>query len=164
MTQSERLDTSAEVPVMGPLDGSLIHRQAPATELRPEIPHTARMYDYYLGGKTNYAAGREAAEQVLATFPHMRTAARHNRAFLHRTVRYLADAGIDQFLDIGAGIPTPPNLHEVAQAIRPTARVVYVDNDRCKSGCTHAPGSALGRSTGLTSAVVTLGGVFTLVT
>jgi hypothetical protein len=94
-----------------------------------EIPHTARIYDYWLGGKTNYPADREAAEQVMAAFPHTRTAAQQNRAFLNRAVRYLAEVGVDQFLDIGAGIPTSPNLHEIAQAVTPTARVVYVDND-----------------------------------
>jgi SAM-dependent methyltransferase len=87
------------------------------------------MYDYYLGGKTNYPADRDAAEQVLATSPYIRAAAQENRGFLRRTVRHLAEVGLDQFLDIGTGIPTSPNLHEVVQAVRPTARVVYVDND-----------------------------------
>jgi hypothetical protein len=88
------------------------------------------MYDYYLDGKTNYAADRQAADQALAAFPTLRLYAQLNRAFLHRAVRFLArEAGVDQFLDIGAGIPTSPNLHEVAQQVRPAARVVYVDND-----------------------------------
>jgi SAM-dependent methyltransferase len=102
----------------------------PLVTLRVDIPHSARMYDYYLDGKTNYPADRAAAEQALSAFPTLGLYARQNRAFLHRAVRHLAEqAGIDQFLDIGAGIPTPPNLHEVVQAVTPKARVVYVDND-----------------------------------
>jgi len=76
------------------------------------------MYDYYLGGKDNFAADREAAEQALAEFPHGRTTAQQKRAFKHRAIRYLArQVGIRQFLDIGTGIPTSPNLHEVAQQV-----------------------------------------------
>jgi hypothetical protein len=108
--------------------------QAAATEADlPELyfdrPHPARMYDYYLGGKTNYQVDRVAADQVLAVFPQLRVISEQNRAFLHRAVRFLTDAGVDQFLDIGTGIPTPPNLHEVAQQAVPATRVVYVDND-----------------------------------
>jgi SAM-dependent methyltransferase len=85
---------------------------------------------YWLGGKTNYPADRTAAEQILAICPSAGITAQQNRAFLHRAVRYLAgEAGIDQFLDVGTGVPTPPNLHDIAQAIRPTAKVIYVDND-----------------------------------
>ncbi|MFJ2775346.1 MULTISPECIES: SAM-dependent methyltransferase [unclassified Kitasatospora] len=98
-------------------------------DLRLNVPHSARMYDYYLGGLTNFAADREAAGQALAVAPWLRAAARANRAFVHRSTRALARAGIDQFLDIGTGIPTSPNLHEVAQRIHPQARVVYADND-----------------------------------
>ncbi|OHV19730.1 methyltransferase [Parafrankia soli] len=99
-------------------------------ELRTDAPHSARMYDYYLGGKDNFPADREGAEQAIAVFPTLRDAARENRAFLVRAIRYLAgEAGIRQFLDIGTGIPTSPNLHEVAQGIAPDARVVYADND-----------------------------------
>ncbi|MFF2076649.1 SAM-dependent methyltransferase [Kitasatospora sp. NPDC058162] len=98
-------------------------------DLRLNVPHSARMYDYYLGGFTNFAADREAAGHVLAIAPWVREAARANRSFVHRSTRALAQAGIDQFLDIGTGIPTSPNLHEVAQGIRPRARVVYADND-----------------------------------
>jgi SAM-dependent methyltransferase len=87
------------------------------------------MYDYYLGGKTHYPADRVAAEQALTAFPTLGLYARLNRAFLLRAVRFAAEAGVDQFLDVGAGIPTSPNLHEIAQGIRPTASVVYVDND-----------------------------------
>ncbi|SCF84643.1 S-adenosyl methyltransferase [Streptomyces sp. MnatMP-M17] len=99
-------------------------------ELRQDRPHSARMYDYYLGGKTNYAVDREAAEEVTRHFPGIGAAARVNRAFMHRSARYLAGhCGIRQFIDIGTGIPTAPNLHEVAQEAAPDARVVYVDND-----------------------------------
>jgi hypothetical protein len=94
------------------------------------VAHPARVYDYWLGGRVNFPADREAAERVLAVTPGLRLRVQANRAFLARVVRYLAGpAGIDQFLDIGTGIPTENNTHEVAQAVRPTARVVYVDND-----------------------------------
>ncbi len=93
-------------------------------------PHPARVYDYFLGGRTNFAADRQMANRILATAPKAQLTARENRAFLSRAVRYLvAEAGIRQFLDIGTGLPTASNVHEVAQAIDPTARVVYVDND-----------------------------------
>jgi hypothetical protein len=93
-------------------------------------PHPARMYDYFLGGKDNFPADREAGEEVLAAWPEVREGVRENRAFLQRVVRFLAgEVGIRQFLDIGTGIPTQGNVHEVAQAVAPGARVVYVDND-----------------------------------
>jgi hypothetical protein len=93
-------------------------------------PHPARMYDYFIGGKDNFAADRETAEKMLAAQPGARTGARENRAFLGRAVRYLVEeAGIRQFLDIGTGLPTTNSVHEVAQAIDPAARVVYADND-----------------------------------
>ncbi|MGH3249398.1 MAG: SAM-dependent methyltransferase, partial [Trebonia sp.] len=92
--------------------------------------HQARIYDYALGGKDNYAADRAAAEAVFKVNPEMAFTARANRAFLGRAVRYLAgEAGIRQFLDIGTGIPTAGNTHEVAQAVAPESRVVYVDYD-----------------------------------
>jgi hypothetical protein len=92
--------------------------------------HQARIYDYLLGGKDNYAADRAAADAMLELWPDMAFTARANRAFLARAVRYLtAEAGIRQFLDIGTGIPTAGNLHEIAQAIAPETRVVYVDYD-----------------------------------
>ena len=88
------------------------------------------MYDYFLGGKDNFAADRETANKALGAWPAMRTAARENRAFLGRAVRYLTEeAGISQFLDVGSGLPGVGNVHEVAQAVNPAARVVYVDND-----------------------------------
>lgn len=93
------------------------------------VPSPARMYDYYLGGKDNVAIDREAAEQVIAAHPQQRLLARNNRAFLTRAVRHLADAGIDQFVDLGAGMPTEPATHQTARAIVPGARVVYVDED-----------------------------------
>src|ERR1700749_1038067 len=94
------------------------------------VPHQARIYDYLLGGKDNYAADRAYAEELLKVYPGAAFAARANRAFLRRAVRYLtADAGIRQFLDIGTGIPAADNTHQVAQAIAPESRVVYVDYD-----------------------------------
>jgi S-adenosyl methyltransferase len=94
------------------------------------VAHPARVYDYWLGGKDNFAADREAAEQVIAARPTILRDIRANREFLHRAVRYLAaEAGIRQFLDVGTGIPTSPNVHEIAQEIAPGARVVYADND-----------------------------------
>ncbi|HEY5835030.1 SAM-dependent methyltransferase [Streptomyces sp.] len=100
------------------------------TRIDATRPHPARMYDHYLGGKTNYEADREAAEEVLKIFPAGRTVARAQRDLMRRTTNYLTrEAGIDQFLDVGTGIPTEPNLHQVAQAAEPAARVVYVDND-----------------------------------
>ncbi|MCT9935091.1 SAM-dependent methyltransferase [Planotetraspora sp. A-T 1434] len=95
----------------------------------PNTPSVARLYDYYLGGKDNFAADREAAERLLAVAPEVRLAARENRAFLGRAVRFLAQSGITQFLDIGTGLPTQGNVHEVAGEVVGGARVVYVDND-----------------------------------
>jgi hypothetical protein len=93
-------------------------------------PHPARVYDYLLGGKSNFAADRALAEKMLRETPGLRTAARENRAFLGRAVQYLAgEAGVRQFLDIGTGLPTTGNVHEVAQRIAPESRVVYADND-----------------------------------
>ncbi|MBO3750649.1 SAM-dependent methyltransferase [Streptosporangiaceae bacterium NEAU-GS5] len=99
----------------------------------PTIPSAARIYDYFLGGKDNFPADRAAAERVmelgrLAGF-NVRDMSRANRAYLARVVRTLAGAGIRQFVDIGAGLPTQQNVHQVAQAVAPEARVVYVDND-----------------------------------
>ena len=102
----------------------------PVPEIDPAKPHPARIYDYGLGGKNHFAADRAVAEQVLANMPAALTVARENRKFLGRAVRYLVtEAGIRQFLDIGAGLPTTENVHEVAQRADPTARIVYVDND-----------------------------------
>ncbi|WP_236654794.1 SAM-dependent methyltransferase [Streptacidiphilus anmyonensis] len=101
----------------------------PRTELRTDVPHPARMYDYYLGGKDNFPADRAAAEQVVKLIPTVQDAARANRRFLGRAVRYASSLGIRQFLDIGTGIPTAENTHEVAQRLAPESRIVYVDND-----------------------------------
>lgn len=93
-------------------------------------PNVARMYDYYLGGKDNFPVDREAAEKVIEAAPQTPAIARANRAFLRRAVRYMAgDAGIDQFVDIGCGLPTQGNVHQVARSVRNDAKVVYVDND-----------------------------------
>lgn len=102
----------------------------PPVDLHTDRAHPARIYDVFLGGKTNYAVDRAMAATVAEKMPTAQTAARVNRQFVLRTARYLAGkAGIRQFLDIGTGIPTSPNLHEVAQAQAPEARVVYADND-----------------------------------
>jgi S-adenosyl methyltransferase len=94
------------------------------------VAHPARRYDYWLGGKDNFAADRESGDAIAAKFPAIRTAVLENRRFLRRAVTYLAgSAGIRQFLDIGTGLPTADNTHDVAQAIAPASRVVYVDND-----------------------------------
>ncbi|GAA5190697.1 SAM-dependent methyltransferase [Rugosimonospora acidiphila] len=92
-------------------------------------PSVARMYDYYLGGKDNFAIDREAVGRVEAAMPEVRQLALENRAFLRRAVRYLVASGVRQFIDIGAGLPTAGNTHEVAQRAAPESRVVYVDND-----------------------------------
>jgi SAM-dependent methyltransferase len=94
------------------------------------VAHPARRYDYWLDGKDNFAADRESGDKIAAAFPSIRVAVRENRRFLQRTISYLArEAGIRQFLDIGTGLPTADNTHEVAQQIAPDSRIVYVDND-----------------------------------
>jgi SAM-dependent methyltransferase len=93
------------------------------------VAHIARVYDYWLGGKDNFAADREAGDEALQAYPDLVSSVRANRAFLARGVHYLAEAGIRQFLDIGTGIPSANNTHEVAQRGAPGSRVVYVDND-----------------------------------
>ncbi len=96
----------------------------------PTVAHPARVYDYWLGGKDNFEADRIAGEETIAAYPAIRASARANRAFLARSVRYLAaERGIRQFLDIGTGLPTASNTHEVAQSVAPESRIVYVDND-----------------------------------
>jgi hypothetical protein len=103
---------------------------ARSPEFDTSVAHQARMYDYLLGGKDNYAADRAATEAALQIYPEWAFTARANRAFLGRAIRYLtADAGMRQFLDIGTGIPTAGNTHQVAQEIAPETRVVYVDYD-----------------------------------
>jgi hypothetical protein len=118
--------TSDEATATG--DGDTADRTGPPFDT--SIAHQARVYDYLLGGKDNYAADRVAAEAALKAWPDMAAGARANRALLGRMIRYLAgETGIRQFLDIGTGIPTAGNTHQVAQAIAPESRVVYVDYD-----------------------------------
>ncbi|MFF7474722.1 SAM-dependent methyltransferase [Streptomyces sp. NPDC008092] len=101
-----------------------------ARDIDTSRPHSARMYDYYLGGKDHFEVDKQAAESVASAYPSVFVAARENRAFMHRATRALArEHGIRQWLDIGTGIPTEPNLHQVAQSVVPDARVVYADND-----------------------------------
>jgi hypothetical protein len=118
----DRPASGAGNPILGP--------GHPELKIDTSVAHPARVYDYWLGGKDNFAADREAAERVLAVTPGLRFRVRANRAFLARAVQYLAgEAGIRQFLDIGTGIPSANNTHEVAQTIAPDARIVYADND-----------------------------------
>jgi hypothetical protein len=98
-------------------------------ELDTGSPHPARRYDYLLGGTDNFAADREARDEIVSRHPTARLSVWENRWFLHRAVRFMTARGVRQFLDIGSGIPTSPNTHEIAQESDPTARVVYVDND-----------------------------------
>lgn len=94
-----------------------------------EEPNSARMYDYYLGGSANFAIDREAAEAGLRAMPYARRYARSNRSFLRRAVTHLCELGIDQFLDLGSGVPTVGNVHEIARRHNPAARVAYVDHE-----------------------------------
>ena len=102
----------------------------PVPEIDTSRPHPARMYDYYIGGKNHFAADRAVADAALKHWPSGRIGLRENRRFLGRAVRYLArEAGIRQFLDIGSGLPTTSNVHEIAQSVDPSCRVVYIDSD-----------------------------------
>jgi hypothetical protein len=99
-------------------------------DIDPSVPHPARRYNYWLGGKDNFAADRRSGDEFAERFPGARIGAQANRGMLQRAVRFLtAEAGIRQFLDIGTGLPTADNTHEVAQRIAPESRIVYVDND-----------------------------------
>jgi hypothetical protein len=101
-----------------------------AAQIDTSVPHPARRYNYLLGGKDNFAVDRESAEELARMFPTVRISAMENRRFLRRATRFLTEeAGIRQFLDIGTGLPTADNTHEVAQRIAPESRIVYVDND-----------------------------------
>jgi hypothetical protein len=123
----------------------------PLSEIDTTRPHPARMYDAYLGGKDNYAADREAVRQILRNWPEVRAMARANRTFMQRAVRFLAgEAGIRQFLDIGTGIPSAGNVHEVAEQAAPGSCVVYVDNDPI----VHVHANALLTGSGTTSIVL----------
>ena len=122
-----------------------------AAEIDTSKPHPARMYNAYLGGNDNYPADRVAVRQILRDFPEVRPIALANRAFLQRAVRFLAsEAGIRQFIDIGTGIPSAGNVHEVAGRVAPDARVVYVDNDPI----VHVHANALLTGTGTTGIVL----------
>ena len=101
----------------------------PAASFDTSVPNAARMYDYWLGGKDNFAADREAAERSALAVPQLPWLARENRRFLGRAVRFCANAGVTQFLDIGSGMPTMENVHEVAEHVMADPHVVYVDND-----------------------------------
>ena len=115
----------------------------------PRTPSPARRYDHWLGGKDNFGADRNSADQIRQKFPDIPVAAKENRLFVLRAVTYLAQAGVRQFLDIGFGLPEPPNVHEVAQEVAPDSRVVYVDNDvevvtHARGRMTSAPDGAIG--------------------
>lgn len=111
----------------------MLERERALKGVDTSIPNLARIYDYYLGGKDNFAADREAAEEIIklaaAHGADVRQIARANRAFVRRAVRFIAESGVTQFIDIGAGLPTQENVHQVARRVAPDARVVYVDND-----------------------------------
>jgi S-adenosyl methyltransferase len=112
---------------------------ATAARFTPDVPHPARVYSVWIGGKDHYPADREAAEEVAACRPQVVAGARANRAFLARSVRYLAgQRGVRQFLDVGPGLPAPGTTHDVAQAIAAESKIVYVDNNHCNLGCAHA--------------------------
>jgi S-adenosyl methyltransferase len=122
--------TSNGTPAAGQRPGGTPSSEDEHPAFDTSVAHLARVYDYWLGGKDNYAADRRAGDEAIQAYPDMASSVRANRAFLARVVRYLAaEAGIRQFLDIGTGIPTANNTHEVAQSIAPECRVVYVDND-----------------------------------
>ncbi|PZG49790.1 hypothetical protein C1I98_11435 [Spongiactinospora gelatinilytica] len=107
----------------------MIEREQAPAGVDPTVPSVARIYDHLLGGKDNFAADREAAAQIVRLSPNAKDAARANRAFLGRAVRVLAEIGIDQYLDIGTGLPTQDNVHQVARRSGDASKVVYVDND-----------------------------------
>jgi S-adenosyl methyltransferase len=112
------------------VDNSPLLDPVPPARIDQSVPHSARIWNYWLGGRDNYPADQEAGDRYVATFPGIVDIARHSRAFLARAVRYLVgEAGIRQFLDVGTGLPTVDNTHEVAQRVAPECRIVYVDND-----------------------------------
>jgi hypothetical protein len=114
----------------------------PVEQIDTSRPHPARMYDYYLGGRDNYAVDREAAQEIIDIAHDVVVGARANRDFLQRAVRFLAESGVRQIIDIGTGIPTSPNTHEIAHAVSKDIRVAYVDNDPIVA--THADTQLLG--------------------
>jgi hypothetical protein len=111
-------------------DSSSTADQSQLPDIDTGVPHSARIWNYWLGGRDNFPADREVGDYMLALMPDLVDSARADRAFLGRAVRYLAgEAGIRQFLDIGTGLPTANNTHEVTQAVAPESRIVYGDND-----------------------------------
>jgi hypothetical protein len=134
----------------GELWTSLDGDEARPVEIDTSVAHVARVYNYWLGGTENHPADRAAGDEALRVYPDMYSSVRANRAFLRRAVSYLAaEAGIAQFLDIGTGLPAASNTHEVAQAIAPRSRVVYVDNDpivavHARALLASSPGGATG--------------------
>lgn len=119
----ERSAVKEENGLAGDLDSDV-------PDLRIDVPHSARIYDYLLGGKDNFQADRDAAAGITVDWPNLPKSMRANRDFMRRVGRYLAaNLGFRQFLDVGTGLPTSPNLHQVVQAVVPEARIVYVDND-----------------------------------
>ena len=116
-------------PVYPPAWMSGFESGDPDSRFDASVPHPARVYGYWLGGKDHYPADREAAEQVIRCRPQVVAGARANRAFLAQVVRFLAECGVRQFLDIGTGLPAPGSTHQVAQTVAPECRIVYVDND-----------------------------------
>jgi hypothetical protein len=115
----------------GDLGGNATESDQP--EIDPSAAHSARIYDYILGGKDNFEADRRAAEAAIKLNPFLAAGMRANRAVMRRMTTYLArETGVRQFLDIGSGLPTSPNMQELAQRIAPESRVVHVDNDHCK--------------------------------
>ncbi|MGW3208105.1 SAM-dependent methyltransferase [Streptomyces sp. NPDC001135] len=121
-----------------------------AVHIDTSKPHPARIYDYLLGGKDHYEVDQLAGDELAAAAPEVRIGVRANRAFLHRAVRYVVAGGVRQILDIGTGLPTSPNVHEVAQEVAPGVRVAYVDNDPIVA----AHGNALLSRSGTTSIVL----------
>ncbi|QJT03331.1 SAM-dependent methyltransferase [Streptomyces asoensis] len=117
-------------PLSGSSDAGSGGTGSPFLKIDTSKPHPARMYDYFLGGKDNYEVDRDAAEQFIKAAPEVRDGVRANRHFMHRAVRHVvAEGGVRQILDIGTGLPTEPNVHQIAHSIAPATRVAYVDND-----------------------------------
>jgi S-adenosyl methyltransferase len=108
-----------------------------AIGIDPSVPHSARIYDFHLGGINNFDADRQAGQAILDRVPEAILTAKEHRGFLQRAVRFMAGQGIRQFIDIGTGLPTQGNVHEVTQEVAPNSRVVYVDKDHYKPGCVH---------------------------
>src|SRR5215469_15077345 len=108
---------------------SMAEASRPELSFDTSVPNAARMYDYWLGGKSNYEVDRQAAERSVLAVPQLPWLARENRKFLGRAVRFCATAGVSQFLDIGSGLPTMESVHQVAERVTTYPRVVYVDND-----------------------------------